>query len=707
MSKPEDTPSLRRFVNPVTLLLAALLILVGCLPFAAAVTLYTLHSKAEMHRARDSAAKTATLLLHGFERSIEPIDALMQNFAATFEAGWTPEQAYDALSAVKLPSSIIQLSVTDRNGRLIASSLSAPTGTPVNLSDREHIRVHMEKNSPHGDLFISKPVLGRVSNTWTVQLTRPLDDGQGNFGGVVVASYAIADFIEYFKQLRLEDNMLIALVGDDGIVRARAAKQTSFGDDISNTPAFQRTMQSREASYDFKSTLDGVERIGEMIHSKRYPVSVTVAYSKDFVQQQSDSFRTAIWGTALGLAIALLILVLLANRYVGMQKRLNAQELEAQARQREADVLGAISRVPGISVLHVGDTGPSEVSTVPASPMGSAVCDYARSGRFRALAAGLKAPVVRNEHLSDGMEEWEVEMVVAPVKSLDTERPSPGRKEVVVFALDQTSRRMEENKLYQMSKLASLGEVATGLAHEINQPLGVIRLAATNALTAMKQGAASDYLTAKLDRIIQQTERMGRIIDHMRIFGRNSDDMLQPCGAMDAVHGALQVLGERIRLDGIRLETRFALDVPPVLCRQDQLEQVLINLLQNARDAIIEAAARGESRQGRIGIDVAREKGPEGARGVRIAVSDNAGGIPQDIMERIFQPFFTTKPPGKGTGLGLSVSFGIIRNHGGTLSVRNGAEGAVFIICLPAKGAGAPHEAPLGAADAAATATEG
>lgn len=694
MDGRDDSPPLRGFLNPVTLLLAALLILVGCLPFAAAVTLYSLHSQTEVHRATDSAAKMAKLLLHSFERSIEPIDALLQNFANTFDANWTPLQAYEALKEVKLPTSIVQLAVVDKDGILIASNLAEPSGKPVDLKDREHIRVHMQRNSAYGELFISKPVLGRVSNLWTVQLTRPLNDGNGGFGGVVVASYAISDFIEYFKQLRLEDNMLIALVGDDGIIRARAAKETSFGEDVSNSPAFRSIMGAKETIYEFTSRIDGVERIGAVIHSQRYPISVVVAYSTDFVQQQTRDFRTAIWGTAVGLAAALLILVLLANRYMSMQKRLNARELEAQARQREADVLGAISRVPGISVLHVDETGPSEVSAVPTTALATAVRKFAGSGRFRTLVAGLRAPLMRNEHLNDGTRDWELEMVVAPIKTLTTERTSPDKREVVVFAVDQTRRRMEENKLYQMSKLASLGEVATGLAHEINQPLGVIRLAASNALTAMKQGVKLDYVTAKLDRIILQTERMSRIIDHMRIFGRKSDDALQPCSPADAVAGALQVVGAQIRLDNIRMETHIAPDAPKVLCRQDQLEQVLINLLQNARDALLDSSAgREPGALLQITINVSWDLEPATAKEVRIEVSDTAGGIPAAILERVFQPFFTTKPPGKGTGLGLSVSFGIIRNHGGNLSVRNGPDGAIFTITLPTL-AGRPADSP-------------
>jgi len=685
--------SVGRLLNPVTLLLAALLILVGCLPFAAAVTLYTLYSRAVMSEAELNANKMAALLLRSFEQTIEPIDALLLNFADAYEPQWTPWQTYEALKGFALPHSIVQMAVIDKAGRMIASNLAPPGGEPMDLSDREHIRVHMQRHTAKGELFISKPVLGRVSKTWTIQLTRPLDDGYGNFGGVVVASYAISDFINFYKALRVEDDMAIALVGVDGIVRARAARAVSFGDDVSASAAFKRALSQKVTAYNDRSPIDAVERVGSVIHSDRYPMMVQVAYSLAFVRDHTSGFRAAIVGTGVGLGVALLILVILAGRYMAMQKNLDARELETFARQREADMLGAISRVPGVSVLHVNEDGAQAIGDTTPGPMARVMRKFASSGRFRSLTAALKAPLVRNEHLSDDGTELEVEMVVAPLRAMETDR-AQGRRELVVFAVDQTSRRIEENKLYQMSKLASLGEVATGLAHEINQPLGVIRLAAGNALTGMKRGLPPEHLAGKLTRIVQQTERMSRIIDHMRIFGRKSDDLLQPCRPADAVEGALQVVGAHFHLDQIEVTTDLGPHLPLVLCRQDQLEQVLINLLQNARDALLERRrVLGADLPGRIRINVDAEPAAGGAQLVRIEVADNAGGIPEAIIGRIFQPFFTTKPPGKGTGLGLSVSFGIVRDHGGSFAARNGREGAIFTLRLPAKPAKAPAEA--------------
>ena len=679
---------LRQFLQPEALMFAALIVLLGCIPLGAALVLYTLHSEAEIEEAENNAEKTAILLLRSFEQTVEPIDSLLQNFATDFDPNWTPTEIYDALRRFNMPTSIVQIAVTDKNGMLVASNLAQPGPQKVDLSDREHVRVHMTGGLGE-QLFISKPVFGRVSKAWTVQFTRPLKDLQGRFAGVVVASYSIADFINFYKQLRIEDNMLIALVGFDGIVRARAAGVTSFGDDVNRSASFQTALNQPGTPYAEFSVLDGIKRIGFMVRSDRYPIIVEVAYDEVFIRQQTMDFRNAIWGTAIGLGAALLLVGLLAGRYIALQNKLSTRELQEVARQREIGVLDAISRVPGISVLHVTKEGTTEIGGVSEGPLPKMVRNFVSSDRFRNLTARLQGPSVNTEHFVQGVTEFEVEVVVAPLNMLEAGKSPLDRQELVVFAVDQTSKRMEENKLYQMSKLASLGEVATGLAHEINQPLGVIRLAATNALAGMKRGLPADHLESKLNRIVQQTARMSRIIDHMRIFGRKSTDDLAPSDPADAIDGALQVVGEQFRLDNISVSLSAQRGAAMVLCRQDQLEQVLINLLQNARDALRDRRARHDPElQGMIAVSVALDSPGGNGQTVSITVKDNAGGIPDGVIEKIFQPFFTTKPPGQGTGLGLSVSFGIIRDHHGTLTARNEGLGAVFTIRLPAAPAG-------------------
>jgi C4-dicarboxylate-specific signal transduction histidine kinase len=227
--------------------------------------------------------------------------------------------------------------------------------------------------------------------------------------------------------------------------------------------------------------------------------------------------------------------------------------------------------------------------------------------------------------------------------------------------------------------MATLGEMATGLAHEINQPLNVMRMAIANVLKRLGNGDAQiDYLTEKLQRIDAQVQRAARVVDHMRVFGRRSEVEQQPFDPAQAVEGTLSLLSEGLRGKGV--EVRLTqVDIPvQVKGYVDQLEQVLINLMVNARDALLSQREKTPELRPWIAVHTEHD-----SRHVRIWVEDNGGGIDPRLLERIFEPFFTTKPIGVGTGLGLSVSYGIVENMGGRLSVSNGEYGARFCVELP------------------------
>ncbi|EUB71853.1 PAS/PAC sensor signal transduction histidine kinase [Pseudomonas sp. GM41(2012)] len=251
--------------------------------------------------------------------------------------------------------------------------------------------------------------------------------------------------------------------------------------------------------------------------------------------------------------------------------------------------------------------------------------------------------------------------------------------EIQAVGRDNTEVRRAQQQLTQSAKMATLGEMATGLAHEINQPLNVMRMAIVNVLKRLSNGDAQiDYLTDKLNRIDAQVQRAARVVDHMRVFGRRSEIEQHPFNPAQAIEGTLSLLAEGMRGKGVDLrvnETGFEVQVRGYV---DQLEQVLINLMVNARDALL--GKREADREFKPWISVYAERD---AYSVRLWVEDNGGGIDPRLLERIFEPFFTTKPVGVGTGLGLSVSYGIVENMGGKLSVRNSVEGARFCIELP------------------------
>ena len=247
-------------------------------------------------------------------------------------------------------------------------------------------------------------------------------------------------------------------------------------------------------------------------------------------------------------------------------------------------------------------------------------------------------------------------------------------QEIQAVGRDNTAVRHAQQQLAQGAKMASLGEMVSGMAHEMKQPLHVMRMSLYNARQKLGE---PEYLKEKLERADAQIDRLSRVISHMGVFSRKSELEAAPFDPYDACEGAIALLGESLTQQGITLECRPPAQRVVVRGYADQLEQVLINLLANARDALL-----GRGGEGARWVGVSQEPCTDPGW-VELHVRDNAGGIDPAVIERIFEAFFTTKPIGKGTGLGLSVSHDLIRNMGGSLSVDNFKGGARFVIRLP------------------------
>jgi C4-dicarboxylate-specific signal transduction histidine kinase len=235
--------------------------------------------------------------------------------------------------------------------------------------------------------------------------------------------------------------------------------------------------------------------------------------------------------------------------------------------------------------------------------------------------------------------------------------------------------RDKQEQLVQAGKLATLGELTTGVAHELNNPLNNIGLFVGNALDLIQLGTADpERISSELDNAMHQVRKASEIISHLRTFGRAAPVSREPVLINDVIMRALSLMQEQFRLRQIDLNLKLCEDNPLVLGNAIQLEQVLINLLTNARDAVSLSALR------LISIECVVE-----APFVELVISDTGAGIPEGLEKRIFDPFFTTKEVGKGTGLGLSITYGIIKEHHGTIIVAKtppGA-GATFVIQLP------------------------
>jgi C4-dicarboxylate-specific signal transduction histidine kinase len=240
--------------------------------------------------------------------------------------------------------------------------------------------------------------------------------------------------------------------------------------------------------------------------------------------------------------------------------------------------------------------------------------------------------------------------------------------------------------------------MATGLAHELNQPVSIMALAAENTARGLRRrgaGAIPDALL-RMDRISALAQRAKGIIDHLRAFGRTDPGPLEPVSVAEAVAGAAMLTGAALREAEIELVLDLPAGLPPVRGRLLLVEQVLINLLLNARDALLE----GPSAVRRITISARLMADKAAGEQVALTVADTGPGIPAAALPRLFEPFFTTKPTGQGTGLGLSLCHGIMRSLGGAISAANrppdgpGGDaqgGAEFRLLLPAA-APAPAE---------------
>lgn len=234
--------------------------------------------------------------------------------------------------------------------------------------------------------------------------------------------------------------------------------------------------------------------------------------------------------------------------------------------------------------------------------------------------------------------------------------------------------RNKQEQLIQAGKLATLGELTTGVAHELNNPLNNIGLFVGNAIDWIKLGRIDEEAILRdLDSAMQQMRKATEIISHLRTFGRVAPVDREAVSINHVIERALSLMREQLRLRQIVVDLQLSPENPLVAGSSIQLEQVFINLLTNARDALMESSRRL--------IRIASVTGPTA---VEITVTDTGPGIPDGLEQRIFDPFFTTKEVGKGTGLGLAITYGIIRDHGGSIAViKPGVEGATFHIQLP------------------------
>ena len=282
----------------------------------------------------------------------------------------------------------------------------------------------------------------------------------------------------------------------------------------------------------------------------------------------------------------------------------------------------------------------------------------------------------------------DVEIAAVPFTYLDGPAILVISRDITARKNAEEARQIAEEELesqrvlsVKTDRLRSLGEMAAGIAHELNQPLVSVRGLAEHTLIGMERGwdSSPGILSGRLSRIIEQADRMVHIIDHVRRFAREAGKPeVSSLSINDVVNSSLELLGAQFRSHSIALETKLGEGLPSVTANPFSLEEVLLNLLNNARDAVSELSASGQNN-----AEILIRTTSLGNQ-VQVDVGDNGGGIPAEIVAKVFDPFLTTKDPDKGTGLGLSISRSIVEEFGGSMEIQSSDEGTNVSFTLPA-----------------------
>ena len=253
-------------------------------------------------------------------------------------------------------------------------------------------------------------------------------------------------------------------------------------------------------------------------------------------------------------------------------------------------------------------------------------------------------------------------LTISPVKDHDNTV-----SKILIVARELTTLEISKADSLRTAQLAAIGELAAGVAHEVNNPItGIINFAQLLLDDSEKDSLQEELL----GRIVDEGERIAAIIKNLLSFARDNITDSEPIDLSQVLTESLSLVEHQLKKDGIKITTNLSSERCEILGNFRQLQQVILNLLSNARFALNERYTTS-SPDKKIEISCYPFIKSEGQSMIQISIKDFGTGIPQGILDRLFDPFFTTKPSGQGTGLGLSLSFGIVQDHGGLIKVNS------------------------------------
>ena len=559
---------------------------------------------------------------------------------------------------------------------------------PIDLSDRDYFQEQVRPGAP--PLSLGNVVQNRGTGAWTFYLAKAVRGPSGDKLGVAIVGVRASYYSDLFRQVMGQSGEQAFLVRNDGILLATSSgSPAALGSQVATPQQLRDALVNRsDATVDFPGLPGlGAASAGASSISRLEAFPAFVVATADKVADPASWFRKLTFLVSGGVVLSFVILGIGWRNYHLLEATDRALRQEGERR-----ILSAIFGSPlALAALVDNKRRILYRNAEFAAHLQDFVRDDALVLGSDVEGASVFAGFLGSDHAS-------VEFTLRPPSKDGRQislRFTGARVDlgeaggaVALVGYDDTRRVEADARIIQSSKLITLGEMATSMAHELNQPLNVIKMAGQSALFEIEDfvppGAATGaaalppilpFLELKLQRVVEQVDRAAAIIDHMRIFGRVPRGLPPVIDVSTVCRAALQLLVHQLRETQIAVDTDFGDRPLLVTCHPILLEQVLINLMLNARDALIEAGTVAPEL--RI---AATRTGQE----VVVVVSDNGLGIPPEFRDRVFQPFFTTKPADKGTGLGLAVSYGIVRDSGGRLELLNEGSGCAFRISLPA-----------------------
>jgi PAS domain S-box-containing protein len=582
-------------------------------------------------------------------------------------------------------SSITFIGVTNERGDVVESLTEF---APTNVLDREFFQTHRQSDTHK--LIISEPVLGRVSGRWAITLTRRLNKADGSFAGIAAISIEPRYLTQLFETTTLGPLDVMSLVLTNGVSLARRRGEAiSFGENISQSQLMKEQQVSPIGNYIGPGGLDGRTRIFSYRTMRDYPVIVTVgtleADALAAVRARERAYRwAAIFFTGLVvIGCTFGILLLARNERSSQTLREQASLLD---KAQDAIIVTDLDR----RVTYWNKGAERLFGWPSAESHGKFVTDLVYPDRnSREIEQAFEEVLRKGEwagelqpHTRDGRR-----VIVESSWTLVRDGNGDARS-VLSINTDVTDRRTLEQQFYRAQRIESIGTLAGGIAHDLNNVLAPIML----GMGILKDRLTDDDSREVLATISSSAKRGAEMVAQVLSFARGQEGRRVEIRVANLVADVVRIAKDTFP-KSVEIVTKVAPDTPAILGDPTQCHQVLLNLCVNARDAMPDGGVLTITAR-RATFDTQGDAIPEQpvpGGYVVIQVHDTGVGIPPHLLDKIFDPFFTTKEAGKGTGLGLSTSLTIARNHGGVIRVRShpNTRGSTFEIYLPAASAAA------------------